>query len=71
MGSTSSEEVVWRKSSFSNISGECVEVARLGQTVLLRDSRQPEGAVLTFSLDEWRDFLANVAHGELSCTDTI
>ncbi|MEU7893534.1 DUF397 domain-containing protein [Nonomuraea sp. NPDC049152] len=64
MESTTSEEIVWRKSSFSNISGECVEVARAGQARLVRDSKQPDGAVLVFSLAEWKAFLAGVMNGE-------
>ncbi|TYK49379.1 DUF397 domain-containing protein [Actinomadura decatromicini] len=37
----------WRKSSrSSNNGGNCVEVARLGDTVAIRDSKDPEGPKL-------------------------
>ncbi|MGW4472879.1 DUF397 domain-containing protein [Nonomuraea sp. NPDC004354] len=64
MESTTSPEIVWRKSSISNLSGECVEVAMVGQAVLVRHSRRPDGAVLEFSLGEWKAFLGGVKQGE-------
>ncbi len=47
----------WRKSSYSGGEGNCVEVAELpdgGRAV--RDSKDPDGPVLTFSADAWRRF---------------
>lgn len=39
----------WRKSSYSNgIGGECVEVAGLQGRFLVRDSKNPDGPVLSF-----------------------
>jgi hypothetical protein len=51
----------WRKSSYSNTGANCVEIARTrsGQ-VAVRDSKAPEGAVLTFSRDEWSGFVARI-----------
>lgn len=57
--------VVWRKSSYSNHQSACVEVSRIGQeTVCLRDSKDPEGPVLTFTRNETVAFLASVVAGE-------
>jgi hypothetical protein len=38
---------IWRKSSQSATSGDCVEVARPGPVVGLRDSKNPAGGHLT------------------------
>jgi Domain of unknown function (DUF397) len=46
----------WRKSSYSGDNGgECVEVATAG-TVLVRDTADRNGPVLTFTPDAWRAF---------------
>ena len=50
----------WRKSSYSGDNGgECVEVATAG-TVLVRDTADRSGAVLTFTADVWRAFTATI-----------
>lgn len=47
----------WRKSTRST-SGDCVEVAdNLPGRVLVRDSKQPAGPVLTFAPVAWRSFV--------------
>jgi Domain of unknown function (DUF397) len=53
----------WRKSSHSGANG-CVEVARSGDQIAVRDSKDPSGAVLQFTAHEWRAFLAGVRDGE-------
>ena len=46
----------WRKSSYSgNGGGNCVEVGQAG-VVLVRDTQDRTGPVLTFSADAWRRF---------------
>ena len=51
----------WRKSSHSNPSGNCVEIARLpGQRVAVRDSWRPDGPALLFSQAAWEVFLRGV-----------
>ena len=53
---------VWRKSSYSgNGGGDCVEVARnLPGVVAVRDSKNPDGPILTFSRDEWASFITGL-----------
>ena len=52
--------VAWRKSSYSNPSGNCVETARLpAGRVAVRDSKRP-GPVLIFSRGEWGAFMTAV-----------
>jgi len=48
----------WRKSSFWNSGANCMEVAttRSGK-VAVRDSKNPDGATLTFSPDDWKAFV--------------
>ncbi len=54
----------WRKSTFSGGGGgECVEIGSAGQSVLVRDSRNPSGAVLQFSADGWSSFMNRVRVG--------
>ncbi|MEU5772143.1 DUF397 domain-containing protein [Streptomyces venezuelae] len=48
----------WRKSSASDgSSGNCLEVARIGESVRVRDSTRPRGAVLVFGPEAWSAFL--------------
>jgi hypothetical protein len=46
----------WRTSSYSNVGGECVEVAASGGAVGVRDTKDQAGAVLAFSPAAWRHF---------------
>jgi len=52
----------WRKSSICD-SSTCVEVAFAGERVAMRDSKDPEGPVLTFSREAWTSFLADLRTG--------
>jgi hypothetical protein len=54
----------WRKSSYSNPSGNCVEAAELAGGVALRDSRFPDGPKLVFTSAVWDAFLRGVDRGE-------
>ncbi|MFF3940705.1 DUF397 domain-containing protein [Streptomyces phaeofaciens] len=55
-----SENLTWFKSSYSGgEGGECLEVAPTPHTIHIRDSKNPEGAVLTLSPAAWAGFLAH------------
>jgi hypothetical protein len=41
-----------------------VEVAQVGDQYLVRDSKNPEQAALTFTAAEWTAFVAGVEAGE-------
>jgi hypothetical protein len=56
----------WIRSSRTYGNGNCVEVAaRSGHNVNVRDSKNPQGAVLRFTPTEWTAFLADVRAGGL------
>lgn len=64
--STNQINAEWRKSSRSQ-SSNCVEVAPLGgpdAPVALRDSWDPDGAVLLVERQQWQRFLAGTIRGE-------
>ena len=55
----------FRKSSFSGASNPaCVQVGFVTSEVLMRDSKDPNGPVLHFTIDEWKAFVAGVRAGE-------
>ena len=50
----------WRTSSYSSgDGGQCVEIAS-GDAIMVRDTTDRRGPVLTFAADAWRTFLASV-----------
>ncbi|MEU6747050.1 DUF397 domain-containing protein [Spirillospora sp. NPDC046719] len=55
----------WRKSSRSSGSGQCVEVAAGERRVAVRDSKDPDGAVLAVAPSGWASLLADVKAGSL------
>jgi uncharacterized protein DUF397 len=51
----------WRKSSRSMTNGNCVEVSTLsGEFVGVRDSMNPQGAILGITRSGWSAFLGGV-----------
>ena len=55
----------WQKSSYCGTNA-CVEVALTSDTVLVRDSKNPQVAPLSFTADEWSAFVQGVRAGEFS-----
>ncbi|MFF8476043.1 DUF397 domain-containing protein [Streptomyces sp. NPDC015414] len=57
--------VVWIKSSRSNATGNCVEVAALPDGgAAVRNSRDPQGPALVYTSQEMAAFLAAAKDGE-------
>ena len=51
----------WRKSSYSGDNGgACVEIASSAEAVLVRDTTDRSGPVVTFTDDAWRTFTATI-----------
>lgn len=65
MGDTERTHITWRRSTASG-SGNCVEVAFDDKSVLVRNSRDPVGPVLSFSPEEWVAFLEGANKGEFA-----
>jgi Domain of unknown function (DUF397) len=59
----------WRKSTYSNASGNCVEVAAVVRNgvaaVAVRDSKDPHGRKVWFDAGPWKAFLTRVKEGGL------
>ena len=54
----------WRRSTRCVSDHHCVEVADLGDTVGLRNSRRPELS-MTFSKQDWQNFLEELTVGDV------
>ncbi len=65
MGEAARSEAGWHKSSRS-ADTNCVEVTVDAGTVLVRDSADPGGAVLTFTRGDWAAFLGLVRRSSLN-----
>lgn len=52
------QEGNWRKASYSNGSGSCVEVADAAPVVLVSDTQDRDSGTLAFPADTWRAFIA-------------
>ena len=60
-------DITWHKSTASGGGGgNCVEVAAIDGSVLVRNSRNRLGSVLSFSCQQWVAFLEGVRNGELT-----
>ncbi len=56
-------ELTWHKSSRCESSG-CVEVAAAGQQIMVRDSKDQNSPILTFSQAAWADFVDGLRAGD-------
>jgi hypothetical protein len=50
----------WRTSSYTGGQGNCVEVADASRTVMVRDTKDRDGAVLTIPASAWRQFTSSL-----------
>ena len=54
----------WRTSARSGNVGNCVQVAVADNAIGVRDSKDPDGAILEFTIPEWRAFVDGAKDGE-------
>jgi Domain of unknown function (DUF397) len=65
MKGTDLPDGLWFKSSYSNDTANCLEVALPGSgRVAARDSKDPAGPALTFTAEAWGAFVGSVRDGE-------
>ncbi len=50
----------WRKSTYSNNGGNCVETASAPGMVAVRDSTDPDGPTLAFTPEQWTAFASTI-----------
>ncbi len=50
----------WIKASYSGEGDNCIEVARDGDSIAVRDSKDKTGPILRFTSTAWREFLEAV-----------
>ncbi|MFI0975591.1 DUF397 domain-containing protein [Streptomyces sp. NPDC021093] len=54
-------DAAWRTSSYSGGQGDCVQVAdNIPHLTPVRDSKRPDGPVLTFPRTAWQAFVAHL-----------
>ena len=56
---------VWRRSSRSSATANCVEMAAAGPAVGVRDSKDPDGPVLMLPATSWTHFVAAIKSDQL------
>jgi Domain of unknown function (DUF397) len=67
MNETDLSRLRWYKSSFSTANSQCCTCARLRDSgMALMDSKNPDGAVLSFSRGQWQAFISGVALEEFN-----
>ena len=44
--------------------GTCVEVAADQDTILIRNSRQPDGPLVEYTPEEWHEFVSGIKKGD-------
>jgi hypothetical protein len=60
-GSSDVPAVDWRKSSYSYVNGNCIEVARHADGLIrVRDSQNRGGSMLAFGCAQWGAFVDDV-----------
>lgn len=57
-------EPMWRKSTFSGQDGNCVEVCKLDDGVLVRNSNHPDAGTLYLTKEQFAAFKDGCAAGE-------
>jgi Domain of unknown function (DUF397) len=65
MDPSSPEGLTWRISRYCN-GGNCIRVASSGNMVFVGDSKDPGGPVLSYTNDQWHNFVTRIKRGDLN-----
>ncbi len=64
IGASRSPKTAWRKSSYSNDNGDCIEVSDGQKGVTpVRDSKDPQGPALLFTASAFAAFITGIKSG--------
>jgi predicted secreted Zn-dependent protease len=55
--------LIWHTTLSCN-GGACVKVAASAQAILIADSKEPDGPVLSYTQTEWQEFVAGIKNGD-------
>jgi hypothetical protein len=56
----------WRKASYSDNGGNCVEVADATRVILVRDTTNRDGVTLSVPASAWRHLVSEVRSGRIA-----
>ena len=56
-------DLTWHKALNCN-GGNCITIATRGRTILIGNSKSPDGPILSYTMEEWQEFLAGAKNGD-------
>lgn len=62
-GPASQDGLSWRTARSCN-GGACIQVAPSGEMIVIGDTKNPRGPVLTYTQEEWAEFVIGVKQGD-------
>jgi hypothetical protein len=64
LSDTERADLTWVKAQYSGSNGQCVEIASAPGKVAIRDSKDPGGPILVYTIGEFKAFLHGAQNGE-------
>lgn len=64
LSDTERADLKWIKAQYSGSNGQCVEIASTPGKVAIRDSKDPDGPILLYTIGEFKAFLHGAQNGE-------